>query len=152
MDNRQTPKEIIKRGITPASVIIAAFTLLLWGCPQYNVYRERKAGQASLARAQYSKGVQVAEAKAKMESAVYNAQADTIRAHGIARSNAIIGESLKDNESYLKWLWIDQLKEAAVSGNLIYVPTEGNMPIMEAGRQVLRDERKDSSKVTHKKQ
>ena len=123
-------------------MIIALLTcaLLMAGCPQYSVYLSKKRGEAALAHATYSKEVAVAEAKAKMESATYNAQADTIRAHGIARSNAIIGESLKDNDEYLHWLFIDQIKEAAVSGNLIYLPTEGGMPVMEAGRSVGRRE------------
>lgn len=121
-------------------MLIALLTcaLLMAGCPQYSVYVAKKRGEAALAHARSSKEVQVQEAKAKMESAGYNAQADTIRAHGIARSNAIIGESLKDNDEYLHWLFIDQIKEAAVSGNLIYLPTEGGMPVMEAGRSVNR--------------
>lgn len=122
------------------------------GCPQYNVYRARKQGEAALAHATYSKEVAVAEAKAKMESASYNAQADTIRAHGIARSNAIIGESLKDNDEYLHWLFIDQIKEAAVSGNLIYLPTEGGMPVMEAGRSVNRMTKQEKDSLIKKYQ
>jgi len=67
--------------------------LLMAGCPQYNVYSARKDGEAILAHAQSSREVAVAEAKAKMESASLLAQADTIRAHGIAPSNKIIGMS-----------------------------------------------------------
>jgi hypothetical protein len=82
-----------------------------------------------LAHAQSSREVAVAEAKAKMESATLLAQADTIRAHGIARSNQIIGQSLTD--AYLHWFWIDNIDK---SNNVIYVPTEANLPIMEANR------------------
>lgn len=64
-----------------------------------------------------------------MESATLLAQADTIRAHGIARSNQIIGQSLTD--AYLHWFWIDNIDK---SNNVIYVPTEANLPIMEANR------------------
>lgn len=103
--------------------------LSMWGCPLYNVYKQRKEGEAMLAHAQSSREVAVAEAKAKMESATLLAQADTIRAHGIARSNQIIGASLTD--AYLHWFWIDNIDK---SNNVIYVPTEANMPIMEANR------------------
>ena len=114
---------------------ISGFTIILicvgmWGCPQYSVYSARKEGEAILAHAQSSREVAVAEAKAKMESSSLLAQADTIRARGIANSNRIIGQSLKNNPEYLQWLWIDQIEKA----NVIYVPTEANLPIMEAMR------------------
>jgi hypothetical protein len=65
-------------------------------------------GEAILAHAQSSREVAVAETKAKMESASLLAQADTIRAHGVARSNVIIGQSL--SEAYLHWYWIEITK------------------------------------------
>jgi hypothetical protein len=103
----------------------------MWGCPTYNVYASKMQGEAILAHAQSSREVAVAEAKAKMESAALLAQADTIRAHGIARSNEIIGQSLTD--AYLHWFWIDNIDK---SNNVIYVPTETNLPILEAGRNI----------------
>ena len=111
-------------------IVIFVIVSLMVGCPTYNVYQQRMEGEAQLAHAQSSKEVAVAEAKAKMESASLLAQADTIRAHGVATSNKIIGASLKNNPEYLQWLWIDHIEKA----NVIYVPTEANMPIMEAGR------------------
>jgi regulator of protease activity HflC (stomatin/prohibitin superfamily) len=105
----------------------------MWGCPTYNVYSAKKAGEAVLAHAQSSREVAVAEAKAKMESSSLLAQADTIRAHGIAESNKIIGESLKDNPQYLQWLWIDQMKDQ--QHQIIYVPSsELGLPVLEATR------------------
>jgi regulator of protease activity HflC (stomatin/prohibitin superfamily) len=119
-------------------IMIFIFLLFLvavgmWGCPTYKVYSAKKAGEAVLAHAQSSREVAVAEARAKMESATLLAQADTIRAHGIANSNRIIGESLKDNPQYLQWLWIDQLKDQ--QHQIIYVPSSGlGLPILEANR------------------
>lgn len=111
-------------------IIVGLSWLMMWGCPNYNVYSARKEGEALLAHAQSSKEVAVAEAKAKLESATLLAQADTVRAHGIARSNEIIGRSITPN--YLHWFWIDNIDK---SNNVIYVPTETNLPILEAGRQ-----------------
>jgi hypothetical protein len=55
------------------------------------------------------------------------------RAKGVASANKIIGDSLKDNEAYLRYLWIaDMTNNKAPS--VIYVPTEANIPILEAGR------------------
>lgn len=59
---------------------------------------------------------------------------DLVAKNGIAASNKIIGESLKDNPEYLQWLWIDQIEHA----NTIYVPTEANLPILEANRLKLK--------------
>lgn len=120
-------------GITTVSLfILGAFTVLaMWGCPMYSVYSARKEGEAVLAHAQSSREVAIAEAKAKMESASLLAQADTIRAHGIAESNQIIGKSLQGNPAYLQWLWIDQIKDT--KNQIIYLPNTGLLPFTEAG-------------------
>lgn len=75
--------------------ILAIIILCMWGCPRYNVYQQKKEGEAQLGKAQYNRQVAVAEANAKYESAKLLADADTIRAHGIAQSNQIIGRSLE---------------------------------------------------------
>lgn len=123
------PRVTISGVILVIIFILSLVVLCMWGCPKYDVYQQRKKGEAALAHAQSSKEVAVAEAKAKMESANLLAQADTIRAHGIARSNEIIGQSL--TPAYLHWFWIDNIDK---SNNVIYVPTEANLPIMEASR------------------
>jgi|SRR5579863_5160659 len=105
----------------------------MWGYPKYNVYSMRMDGEASLAHAQADKEVAVAEAKAKMESADYEAQAEIKRAGGVAQANKIIGDSLKGNDAYLRYLWINNL-ENAKDGQVIYIPTEAGLPILEANR------------------
>lgn len=112
--------------------VIMTVGLGLWGCPQYNVYQAGKAGEAELANADYSKKVAVQTAQAKLDSAKMLADAEIIRATGVAKANEIIGNSLKGNEAYLRYLWIDKLD--AEHSQIIYVPTEANMPVMEAGR------------------
>lgn len=107
------------------------------GCPQYNIYVQRSGGQAQLAHAQAAKEVAVAEAKAKMESAELLAQAEVARAKGVAQANQIIGESLKNNEAYLRYLWINDLGQNA-GKTVVYVPTEANLPILEAARHQAR--------------
>ena len=104
----------------------------MYGCPKYSVYEQRLAGEAQLAHAQASKEVAVAEAKAKMESASLLSQAEVIRADGVAKANKIIGESLKGNEAYLRYLWIQNLENS--QNEVIYIPTEAGLPILEAGR------------------
>lgn len=127
--NQQVAGAFFKWTFLLGSLLLILVLLILIGCPSYNVYQQKKQGEAILAHAQSSREVAVAEARAKMESSTLLAQADTIRAHGIARSNQIIGASL--TQAYLHWFWIDNIDK---SNNVIYVPTESNMPIMEAGR------------------
>jgi regulator of protease activity HflC (stomatin/prohibitin superfamily) len=104
--------------------------------PLYNVWNAEQRGRAQLAEAEYSKQVAVQIAKAKQESAAYEAQAEIIRAGGVAKANQIIGESLKNNEDYLRYLWIDTMKDT--HNQVIYVPTETNLPILEASRRMQR--------------
>jgi regulator of protease activity HflC (stomatin/prohibitin superfamily) len=117
---------------------VVLFILLVvgfaWVGPQYGVYSQRLEGEAELAKATYSKQVAIQEANAKKESAVALAEADVLRAEGVAKANKIIGDSLKDNESYLRWLWISEMKET--KDQIIYIPTEANLPILEAGRRL----------------
>src|SRR6266550_5212435 len=118
-------------------VAVLAILLLLaamFGLPYYGVYRQRLAGQALLAHAQSSKEVAVAEAKAKMESASLLAEAEVARAKGVAQANQIIGESLKGNEAYLRYLWIIDVAGGNVNKTVVYVPTEANLPLLEATR------------------
>lgn len=104
----------------------------LYGCPQYNVYSARMDGEAELAQANYSKQVAVQTAHAKMDSAQFEAQAEIIRAGGVAKANKIIGDSLKNNEAYLRYLYVNNLENS--HNQIIYVPTEAGLPILEAGR------------------
>lgn len=117
---------------------IFAFILLvvigLVGCPQYSVYSMKLEGEAELAKANFSKQVAVQEAIAKQEAASHLADAEIARARGVAEANKIIGNSLKDNESYLRWLYIEALKEKSGT-EVIYVPTEAGLPILEAGKR-----------------
>lgn len=117
-------------------VIFGTIILGMWGCPQYYVWQQKLEGEAELAKANYSKQVAVQEAQAKFDAASKLADAEVERAKGVAKANAIIGESLKNNEDYLRWLWVEGIKESGQHNQIIYIPTEGGMPILEAGRSV----------------
>lgn len=106
---------------------------LLYGIPKYQVWQQGLKGQAELARAEQNRKIAVQEAEAKKDSARALAEAEVIRAEGIARANRIIGDSLKENESYLRYLWIQALTEN--QQDVIYVPIEAGLPILEAGKR-----------------
>ena len=125
-------------GIVWVLLVIIVIGLLcggLYGCPKYSVYNQRLQGEAELARAESNRRIAIAEAEAKKESAKQLAEAEVIRAEGVAKANTIIGDSLKNNEAYLRYLYITGLNESDDKGNkIIYVPTEAGLPILEAGR------------------
>jgi regulator of protease activity HflC (stomatin/prohibitin superfamily) len=75
----------------------------------------------------------VETAKAKRDAAEMEAEAEVTRANGVAKANKIIGDSLKENESYLRYLWIMSIDHESAK-TIIYIPTEANLPILEAGR------------------
>lgn len=101
--------------------------------PQYSVWEQHLAGKAELARAEYNRQIAVQEAMAKREAAKSLAEAEVERAKGVAQANKIIGDSLKGNEDYLRYLWISGL-EHNNDHQIIYIPTEAGLPILEAGR------------------
>lgn len=108
----------------------------MWGCPKYEVYSREMTGRAELAQANSNRQIRVQEGIAAQEAAKHFAQAEVERARGVAEANRIIGNSLKGNEDYLRYLWIHNLAEAEQKGaSVIYVPTEANLPILEASRQ-----------------
>jgi len=102
-----------------------------WAIPTYDVWHQEMVGRAELAKANQNRQIAVTEAQAKEESAKFLAQCEIERAKGVAEANRIIGSSLQGNEAYLRYLWIQELANA---GHVIYVPTEANLPILEASR------------------
>jgi vacuolar-type H+-ATPase subunit H len=122
-------------------LLMVSFT----GCavfPPYRVWSAENDGKAILAEAESSRRVKVLEAqaaadasimqaKAQIEMAKASKEAEVIRAQGVAEANRIIGDSLKNSEAYLRYLWITKTGDAK---EVIYIPTEAGMPILEAGR------------------
>lgn len=99
---------------------------------EYDLWSSSMQGQAELKHAEWSRQIVVKEAMAKMDAASMLARAEVERAKGVAQANKIIGDSLKQNEEYLRYLWIDNLH--TTQNQIIYVPTEANLPILEANR------------------
>lgn len=97
-----------------------------WAAPQYNVYEQKLAGEAALAKAVSTKQVLVTQAQAEKDSAVL--RADAIK---------IVGQAAKDFPEYRQQEFIGAFADALQNGKvnqIIYVPTEANIPIIEAGR------------------
>ena len=130
-----------KQGQTETILIVLGVVLgliLLIGCfyviPIYKVWAAGKAGEAELKKAEQNRQIAIEEARARMEAAKMLAEAEVERAKGVAEANKIIGDSLEGNDLYLRYLWVNTLAEAGGNRQIIYVPTEAQLPILEAGR------------------
>lgn len=125
----------MKKTAIAAAILIVSFGLS--GCdlyPPYKVYSQRMEGEAELAKASYSKQVLVQEAEAKKQAAQAYADAEVIRATGVAKANKIVADGLGGPEGYLRYLQIQAMQDT--KNQVIYVPTEAGLPITEAGRKL----------------
>ena len=118
---------IVKFGLVAVFII----GLGMWGIPNFYVYTATLSGKAELRRAEQNRQIKVEEARAVSESAKMLADAEVKRAVGVAEANKIIGESLKGNEAYLRYLWITGLQDTKSGHTTVYVPTEAGLPIKE---------------------
>lgn len=112
-------------------MVVTALGLLIWlpmwGLPKYAVYQQELTGKAELARADQSRQILITQAKAEMEAAKLRATAINI-----------VGEASARYPEYRQQEFIGAFADALRAGNItqiIYVPTESNIPVMEAGKR-----------------
>lgn len=120
-------KYYLLAGITVLFIVICCFVAV----PYYNVWQQEMSGKAEFAKAEQNRKIKIEEAKANLEAEKLNAQAEIERAKGAAEAIKIENGSL--TPTYIQYLWVRQ------QGNLndktvIYIPTETNLPILEASR------------------
>lgn len=107
------------------TITIVAIIGLMFGLPIYGVWQQEYAGRAALAKASQTRQVLITQAQAEREAA-------TARAEAIS----IMGEAAKKYPEYRQQEFIGAFAEALREGNIsqiMYVPTEANIPITEAG-------------------
>lgn len=128
--------------VIAASILIGGLFGIMAVWAEFRGYYQESRGQAALREAEWDRQIAIEEARSANEAATLqaearikqetaNAQAEVIRAQGVADSNKIIGEGLQGNEDYLRYLWITSTKGQQV----IYIPTEAGLPILEAGKR-----------------
>lgn len=117
----------IKSASIIALVIVGLAMIII---PPYKVWQKELSGKAQLKEAEWSKRVQIEEAIANLEAEKLNAQAEVERAKGMAEAIAIEGGAL--TKEYIQYLWVRQ--NTFNDKTTIYIPTEANLPILEAPR------------------
>lgn len=114
---------------------IIGVAALMFGLPVYNVWQQEMAGKAEMAKAEQNRRILVEEAKAKLEAEKLNAQAEIERARGMAEAMRVENGTL--NETYNQYLFIRTLEKLADKGSLpqiIYLPSEGMIPVMDLNK------------------
>ena len=124
-----------KQTIAAASVIcffvLALIAAIMFGYPRYKVWQQEMDGKAEFAKAEQNRKIKIEEARANLEAEKLNAQAEIERAKGAAKAIEIENGSL--TPTYIQYLWVRQQTDLN-NKTVIYIPTEGNLPILEAGR------------------
>ena len=111
--------------------------ILLWsliGYPKWRVFSAHQAGLADLQRAKNEQQIQVSQAQGRLDAAHLNKQAAVIEAEAVALQIKEIGTELTNHGLYLRWQWIKMMEEMGTDNQVIYVPTEANLPVLEAMR------------------
>ena len=115
--------------------IVGIILGLMFGIPKYKVWQtkiriqaEENNGKAEMARAEQNRLILIEEAKANLEAQKLNSDAEIERAKGMAKAIEI--ENGKLTERYIHYLWVRNIDK--MDGEKIYIPTESNLPILEA--------------------
>lgn len=113
-------------------VLIAAFIVsMAFILPWYNVWSQEMEGKAEFAKAEQNRKIKIEEARANLEAEKLNAQAEIERAKGAAEAIRIENGSI--TPTYIQYLWVRQQSDLS-NKTVIYVPTETNLPLLEATR------------------
>ena len=120
--------KVILWGIVLIAVFIVSMAFIL---PWYNVWSQEMEGKAEFAKAEQNRKIKIEEARANLEAEKLNAQAEIERAKGAAEAIRIENGSI--TLTYIQYLWVRQQSDLS-NKTVIYVPTETNLPLLEATR------------------
>ena len=121
--------------------LIAFVIVLMFGLPMYNVWQQEMAWKAEMAKAEQNRKILIEEAKARLEAEKLNAQAEVERARGMAEAMKLENGTL--NSTYNQYLFIRTLEKLADKGDLpqiIYMPSEGLVPVMDVNTKNHRNQ------------
>lgn len=112
-------------------ILLGAF---IFGVQYFKVFVAEQTGKAELAQAEWNRQIIVRQAQAKLDASKLEAEAAVQHAKGVAESNKIIANDLGGPNGYLRFLYIQMLENSA-DKQIIYIPTEAGLPILEASKR-----------------
>jgi len=113
---------IVVIGLALGIIVIVGFCMIV--VPQWSVWSSKLEGEAMLNKANQTKQILVTQAQAELDASKLRAQAIEI-----------VGKMAQQYPEYREQEFIGAFAEALHNGNMsqiIYVPTEANIPIIEA--------------------
>ena len=122
---------MVKEIIYVSLLIIGVVSGAMYGLPKYRVWSAEQNGKAQFAEAEQNRRIRIEEAKANLEAEKLNAMAEIERAKGAAEAIKIENGSI--TPEYIQYLWVRQ-QGSLSDKTVIYIPTEANLPILEANR------------------
>ena len=127
-----------KYGPFIAICLVASSTvgLLFFGLPMWYVWKQGLSGEAVLAKAEQERRIIVEQARAEMEAAQLRAEAIEI-----------VGAAAQQYPEYRYQEFMGAFAEALQSESIdkiVFIPTEANIPIVEAGRTVTMTANRDA--------
>lgn len=117
-------------------VVLSGVGSCMYVVPKYRVWQQEMDGKAEFAKAEQNRKIRIEEAKANLEAEKLNAQAEVERAKGAAEAIRIENGSI--TPAYIQYLWVRQ-QNANTNNKIIYIPTEAGLPVLEAGRTILKN-------------
>ncbi|WIF21975.1 protease [Shewanella phage vB_SbaS_Y11] len=109
------------------ALVVGSIMAVMVVMPYYRVWSQEMRGKAALAEATQSKMIQIEQARAELESSELRAKA--IKTIGVAAQKY---------PEYRHQEFVGAFGEALREGTInqiIYVPTEANIPVLEAGKR-----------------
>lgn len=140
-NNNQIPitGKLIKGVAWAVTGIVVLIVAMAFIRPWYNVWSQEMEGKAEFAKAEQNRKIKIEEAKANLEAEKLNAQAEIERAKGAAEAIRIENGSI--TPTYIQYLWVRQQSNLN-DKTVIYIPTENNLPLLEAPRILLNEANK----------
>ncbi|MEP2716982.1 hypothetical protein [Pseudophaeobacter sp.] len=125
-------------GVFLGTIALGLITLALLWTPVMGPWTQERRGIADLREAQQNRQILVEQAEAQRQVAILKAEGEREASKIRAEAIRIIGQAAKDFPEYRNQEFIGAFADALKDGSIhqvIYVPTEANIPILEAGRR-----------------
>lgn len=130
-NNVNITADVIKKALWVIVFVVVLIVSMAFILPWYNVWSQEMEGKAEFAKAEQNRKIKIEEARANLEAEKLNAQAEIERAKGAAEAIKIENGSI--TPTYIQYLWVRQQSDLS-NKTVIYVPTETNLPLLEATR------------------
>ena len=108
-------------------ILLGGISTIVWGWNTAKVYSAEMSGKAQFAEAEQNRKILIEQARSEKEAA--KLQAEAIK---------IMGEAAQQYPEYRQQEFISAFGQALRDGTvnqIIYVPTEANIPVLEAGKR-----------------